>query len=221
MDSYFGVIEEQTSHRDWLGSEIDLPRTPKGTQSFEKNGSIQYDQREVDNYSCTIHGAMTAYSALTGYEFTLEERKELWEKALEQGAVPGLGWYINKAVDLVRHYVNDREDLQSVSSYRVSVNSSDFLMAMRLGYVPVTGLRYGQSYKDDRDDDGIVQNTEFTSVQYGHCLSTAYSVGDEYDNVIDNYKPRSTNVYKVPSCNWRKLVMNRVFYSTAYIYILN
>ena len=219
-DEYYGVIEERVSEKDWLGAEFELQRAPFGARSFKKNGEIQYDQTEVSRVSCTVHGALTAYSALTGYRFTLEERKELWDKAIALGANPSVGWYINSAVDLVRNYINSRDDLEHVASRRYRVGSYDYLMAMRLGYLPIIGFRGNREYKKDRDDDGILQGTSFVNTTFGHCLSVGYSIGDEYDQVVDNYPQRSTNLYKIPTYNWRKLVFNRVFFENAYIYYL-
>ena len=219
MKEYYGVIEERTSPRDWLGSDIILPRTPQGTDSFKKNGSIQYNQTEVSPVSCTVHGAMGAYSALTGYEFTLEQRKEIWQEALNRGANPDKGWYINSAVDLVRQWVNDNLPIK-VSSYRVDIGSFEHLMAYRLGYNVIMGYRGNKTYTEDREDNGIIDSTALIGTTYGHCLHSNYSIGDEYDQIVDSYYPRETNLYKIPSANFKTLVFNRVFFRSGYIFII-
>jgi hypothetical protein len=219
QSQFYGVAGEQYDNRDYLISDIIIPRTPKGTDSFRKNGSIQYDQREVAKNSCTIHGAMTAYSALTGYRFTLEERKKIWEMALKEGANPEVGWYINSAVDLVRRYVNENLPIK-VEYRRMPIDSFEFGAVMRLGYTPIIGYCGNKDYQLDRDDNGIINNVKFPNYTYAHCLSTTYSIGDEYDLVVDNYPTRKTNLYKIPSANWKQLVMWRVFFGNAYIYLI-
>ena len=217
---YYGVIEEKVSDKDWLGADIILPRSPEGTNSFVKNGEIQYNQKDVHYNSCTIHGAIMAYSTLTGYEFTLKERKELWAKAIELGANPSIGWYIHSAIDLVRDYVNDNLDVK-VSSYRVELGSFEHLMAMRLGYNVVCGYRGNKEFREDRNDNDIIDDVKLdTPTTYGHCLSCVYSIGDEYDNVIDNYYPRKNNIYRVPTAHWKELVKNKVFFKWGYIYLV-
>jgi len=219
MDKYFGVIEERVSDSDWLGADIELKCAPKGTSSFLLNGATQYNQKDVSPVSCTVHGAMGAYSDLTGYKFSLDEREEIWQEALNRGADPDVGWYINSAVDLVRQWVNANLP-EKVSSYRLRVGSNDFGMAMRLGYSPVVGYRGNQLYNLDKSD-GVLNDTEFTDTTYGHCIRTNYSVGDEFDRMVDNYPYNNINLYLVPTINWKKLVLNRVFFEHAYIYIIN
>lgn len=219
-----GVIAEKTDSRDLLGSDFTLPRAPRGTDSFIKNGSITYNQKEVDDYSCTIHGAMTAYSALTGYKFSLEDRKELWARALELGAIPKLGWYILDAVKLIAKYVKEK-GWPEVAYRRYEVGSDSFKSALRLGYVPVIGIRTNSAYRSDRDDDGILENYKFSGDALGHCLTCAYEKGSIFKGykltkIIDSYPQRSTNIYKVPNNNWTKLVINRTFFSSSYIYHL-
>ena len=150
-DNYYGAIEEQTRPSDWLGSEITLKRAPQGTNSFIKNNSIQYNQTEISPMSCTIHGCMGAYSALTGYRFSLEERKTIWEEAKKKGASDTKGWFINEAVDLVRQYVNNLLPVK-VDSYRIDIGSFEHGTALRLGYSVITGYRGNLLYKEDRDD---------------------------------------------------------------------
>ena len=225
MDQYYGVISEKTDDRDWLGSDFDLPRAPKGTSSFLLNGATQYNQVECAPNSCTVHGAMGAYSDLTGYKFQLEERKEIWQEALNRGADPDVGWYISSAVKLVKEWVNKNcED--KVNYYRLDVGSGDFGMAMRLGYSPVVGYRGNATYSQDRAD-GVLDLTEIVDSTYAHCLRAGYFKGHlptyatKVTQIVDNYPHRSTNLYLVPTSNWKKLVKGNVFFTSSYIYVLS
>lgn len=224
-DDYFGIIAEKIDERDYLGEGYELPRSPKGTDSFVKNGEICYDQREVSKVSCTVHAAMTSYSGLTGYEFTLEERKDIWDDALARGANPNVGWYLHDAVHLVYDYVNEREDLPNVEYRRYEVRSDAFGTALRLGYVPVIGYRGNRAYNLDRDDDAIIQSVDVGASTYGHALTARYLKGSMYEGhnlsgIIDNYPPRSTNFYKVPANHWDDLVRNGVMFRHSFIYII-
>jgi len=217
-DQYYGIIEEKYDDRDYLASDFDIfPRAPKGTDSFLKNGATQYDQTEVSKVSCTVHAAMGAYSDLTGFKFPLEARKEIWAEAINRGANE-IGWYTNAAVKLVREWVNANCDTK-VDFYRMKTGGNLFGIAMRLGYSPIVGYRGNMTYNIDRND-GVLDSTEPLDATYGHLLRTAYSKGDEFDIIIDNYPYRNTNIYLVPTSNWKKLVENKIFYENAYIYTL-
>jgi len=214
---YQGIIAEREPKQDWLGSEISIPRAPLGTQSFKKNGSIQYSQDEVSPVSCTLHGAMGAYSDLTGYKFTLEQRNEIWGLAVKAGADPDVGWWIDSAVNLVRNWVNEHL-LFKVKTYRIELDSEDFWMALAMGYSVVSGFRGNAAMLKDRTD-GILDGLTFGKTYWGHCLRVAYSVGDAEDLVIDNYPSGKYNTFKVPMENWRKLVENGIFFNSGYIFL--
>ena len=218
-DQYFGVIGEQYDERDYLVTDdVVIPRALKGTDSYVKNGETQYNQLKGGKYSCTVHGAMGAYSDLTGYIFTEEEQKEIWQMALDRGANPNLGWYINKAVALVREWVNEHCPIK-VDYYRLDVASFDFLAVMRLGYSPIVGFRGSQLHSEDKAD-GILDNVSFSKTVYSHCLRCNWSLFDEYDRIVDNYPYKKINVYKVPTRNWKKLIENNIFFKSAYIYLV-
>jgi hypothetical protein len=85
----------------WCAGEA-IPLAPFNFSEHQ----ITYNQKVVSSYSCTLHGALTALSSLTGYEFTEREREKLWKDALKNGARDDWGWITSKAVDLVRKYWN-------------------------------------------------------------------------------------------------------------------
>jgi len=224
MKEFHGVISEVTDKRDWLGADIDLPRSPKGTDSFVKNGSIQYNQNDVHKNSCTLHGAMTAYSGLTGYEFSLDERKEIYQEALKRGFDNSIGWYIYSAVKLIAEWANKHCPVE-VEYFRYNIGTPDFNKALRLGYMPVIGYRGNREYNADRDDNGIIDKEQVINSTYGHCLSGRYLKGSMYKGfsltgAVDNYTTRKTNCYSIPTNYWKRLVKNGVFFTTAYIYVV-
>lgn len=219
MKNYYGVIAEKIDERDYLASDVEIPRAPRGTNSFVLNGATQYNQKDVSPVSCTVHGAIGAYSDLTGYKFQLEERQEIWQEALNRGANPDKGWYILDAVALVREWVNENCD-DKVDYYRTIVGTGEYGEIMRKGYSPIVGYSGNKLYNADRDDDGILNNIDFSTATYGHCIRTNYSIGDEFDRLVDNYPYRNTNLYLVPTSNWNDLMANNVFFKSAYIYLL-
>jgi len=103
----------------------------------------------------------------------------------------------------------------------VDIPSNDFALALRMGYSVVTGYRGNSKFNTDRDDDNVLDGTAFGGPTYAHCLRVAYSVGDDKDIIIDNYKGRKSNVYKAKSDNWADLAGNGVFFRSGYIFIAN
>jgi hypothetical protein len=220
---YYGALPEDFVHADEEDCEMvagfDIPRAPDGTNSFIKNGSIQYRQNDVSRVSCTITGAMGAYSALTGYEFTLDERKALWDEALRRGANPNVGWFISSATKLVAEYVNDKLPVK-VEPKRIMLDSKNHYKAKAFGYSIIGGYRGSPLFRRDRDDDGILQEVSFGEHTYGHCLHWNYYIGKEFERIVDSYPDRKTNIFKIPTANWKKLVENRVFFPDGWIYIV-
>lgn len=207
-DPFYGAIAEQSKETDYqLGGDLNLPKAKK---QFS-NDKIQYNQKEVSAYSCTVHAAMGAYSDLTGYVFPLEERKALWKKAIQLGADPNVGWYINSAVDLVRK--------PDVYSFRVEVGSDNFFKALDNGYSAVAGFRGNKAYENDKNLDGILDKITFGKTTYGHSIRIVQSEQDVFDLVVDNYKGITFNVYKINRENFKKLIANGVFFVSAYVYV--
>ncbi len=209
-DPFYGIISEETSEQDYLLGG--LAELPKPRFSFEDK-KIQYNQKDVHHNSCTVHGAMGAISDLTGYEFTLEKRKDIWNQAIKLGADPSIGWYINKAVKLVSK--NCPED---VLYYRVQLDSERFYEVMDLGYTVVVGFRGNSNYSKDKRD-GILDGVAFPKSTYGHCVRMAKK-DDHYEIIIDNYDYSDSNVYKIKKENLDDLIKNKVFFKSAYFYTL-
>lgn len=215
---YFGVIGVDPRETDYqLGAEVTIPRARN--KFIDKE--IQYNQKDVSPVSCTIHGAMGAVSDLTGFVFSLEDRKELWKRALSLGADPSIGWYTSRAVDVVRKFYNEKFPEKPLTSFRTSINSDKYKEMLDFGYTAVISHRGNSKYNSDVNIDGILDGTSFGTTTYGHCLRMA-SVGDEFKSVINNYfKAHKFNIYKVPTDNLSKLISNRVFFKDCYFFVDN
>ena len=217
---YFGVIEDTTKETDYqlVCGALELPRA----RGVFNNKKITYEQNEVSAVSCTLHGAIGAYSDLVDIPFTLEARKLLWEKALTLGADESVGWYIDDAIDLVRKEANlvSKED-EEVITFRVGVGQSDMQDALELGYSVVTGYRGNKDYNNDFLDDGILDGADFHAFTYAHCIRiTKDQDTGLYDIIVDNYPSRSYNTYKISWENLVKLQMNGVFFSSGYVFVV-
>jgi len=208
---YYGCLGTGEDTRDYLGAEITFPKAPN------KYSGIQYNQKEVSLVSCTVHSAYGAYSDVTGYKFTLEERKAIWNKAIELGANPDKGWWVQSAAKLIADTKGD------VAYYRVNLGQDDFEDAIKKGYSVMTGFKGNlKEYNADYKEDGVLDLTKISFSSYAHSIRLADGdTEDTYNILIDNYygsRPQY-NVYSIPKENFKELVANEVFFPSGYIYI--
>lgn len=212
---YQGVIAETADVRDYqlCAGVLNIP-TPSNT--FD---GIVYEQDLVSNVSCTLHGALGALSDLMGIRFSVECRKKLWDRALALGAQEGIGWYVDKAVKLVRDFA--REQGHDILYFRVMLGSEEYADAIKKGYTVVTGYRGNASFNMDITD-GVLDGTDFTNTTYGHCLRLTEDMEFRAnENLVDNYpdsRPES-NIYRVSDVNLKKLRENNVFFNSGFLFV--
>lgn len=167
-NGYFGLIGERTNPLSYeLVGGIQI--LPSAKNTFQEN-NILYNQGEVAPNCCSIHGALGAFSDLTGYKFSLSERKALWDSALSQGASPMSGWYVDSAVDLIRKYANDNLKLGRFNTIQLVNGSDQFWEALEKGYSITTGYRGTMEYNTDMMDNGIIDKIDIGKIVYGHCI---------------------------------------------------
>ena len=201
---------ETYDDRDYLlGGEVVLD-DPKHTYWDNK---IEYHQPDTHKNSCTVHAAMGAYSDLTGHIFSLDERKDMWDMAIERGADPSIGWHLNMATKLVSDVVKD------VDYWRVKVATEDFFKALDQGYTVICGYRGNAEYNKDRND-GTLDDLIFGTSTYGHAVRIV-KAQDYYEIIVDNYsKGWFTNTYKIEREHLDDLVANGVFFQNGYVFEL-
>lgn len=214
---YWGVLGEFSTDQEFqlAAGEMELPRPRK---NFWVD-MIEYHQPEVSKVSCTVHGALGAVSDLTGFRFTLDQRRILWREALRLGAQEGWGWYVSKAVDLVRKYSKDFIGDEFVT-FQVEIGSPEFKDCLEKGYSVVTSFRGNKAYNEDQAD-GMLNKYAFGAYTYGHCIRIAKSkVEDPNHQVVDNYvlSRGPNNRYLVPETNFQKLVAGGVFSRLGYVF---
>jgi hypothetical protein len=213
---YWGVLGIDDRETDYqLGSGANSLPAPRS--NFNKI-SIEYHQTEVSPVSCTVHGAIGAVSDLTGIKFELEMRRSLWADAIAQGATNN-GWYIARAVDLVRHRAGEI-GVPPLVSFRVDIGSEEFEKIVDLGYSVVAGYSGNSAFNEDRAD-GVLDGSYFPNTTYAHCIRIVPSqTPDSYDVLVDNYvnTRKAKNRYSIPRANFRDLVKNKVFFSIGYVF---
>lgn len=217
---YYGALEDTSAETDYQ-MVAGVIKLPKPRFLFADN-EITYSQDEISDVSCTIHAAIGSYSDLLGKKITLGDRKILWGKALKKGAEEGFGWYVDKAVQLVRKEMNLAfyKLADEVITFRVGVGQEDMREALDKGYSVVTGYRGNAAYNKDYLDDGLLDGTAFSDLTYGHSIRVAKSGEDTYEIIIDSYPERKHNVYKVTWANLVLLHDNGIFFNSGYVFVL-
>ena len=215
VPGYYGIMAERTKDTDWqLGGDLILPNPP---HTFEQN-KIQYHQPEVSPVSCTLHGVLGAISDLTGYTYKLEERKQLWAKAVSLGA-NDVGWYIHLAKELGRKDWNDKNPNNKIVAFEVNLGSEKFFNAIDKGYAVVVGHRYNLAYNNDYRSDKKLDGVSFGEFVGGHCDRMNRKDDKTLNITVDNYSAGTNNIYEVPRANIQALVNNGVYFKVGYIFV--
>jgi len=215
-NDFYGVIaEEETEDVYRLGGEIlNLPKAKHTYLDLQ----TQYNQNNGGRSSCTLYGSMGSVSDLTGRMWSGKEQKSVYAQAVTAGLKPEIGWYINRAVDLIRkNYF--RIWNQELLSFNVGIGSDAFFDALDKGYTVVMGYSGNKEYNIDFKD-GVLDETSFGVGTYGHCVRMTKSDTDLYEMIVDNYLGQRINTYKIKRNNLDELVKNRVFFRTGYIFVL-
>jgi len=204
MSTEGGAIEYY-SEADWIvGWVVNRDDIAEPEFTFEDN-EFEYNQDEFERNTCTVYQAIGAYSDLRGQYIGENTRKELVEKAIEQWLDTSIGWYVHRAVKLVADYFGD------VSYARVAVWWDDYDIAKDMGFSLMEWYRGNRTYKDDRDDDWVVDTNNRGTHSYWHARRAWWE-----DNRTDNYAGRNTNIYRLPELE-KKMESGNIF-SRAYIY---
>jgi len=217
---YYGT-EEVYGEADWqlVGSSISVVDAPKSFWDYQ----IEYHQPDVSNSSCSLHACLWALSDLTGYKFGLEEIKWLWNEAKKDGASEWWGWWMYKAVDLVRHYRNNTHPLSTITSWQIRLGWNKYRDVLDKWYSVIVGYRWNRLYNNDVDDNCILEWYEFGEGTYWHAIRTYKKRPNDFGKLVngiywtDNYeKTKNCNVYRLAQN--ARLIENNVFFSYGYFY---
>jgi len=213
-DDYYGICGEESLETDYrLGETKELPKARYKFEDFK----IQYQQSDAGKNSCSLHAAMGAISDLTGKEFPLAERQKIYDMAVEKGLDPKIGWYANRAVDLLRKE-SKRVLGVDLMSFTIELDTEDFYKILSKGYSIVFSLKGNKEFQIDWKKDGALDNTKFGASTYGHLLRMCQK-DDMYELAIDNYIKADRNIYSIKKANLKELIENKVFGKIGYYFV--
>lgn len=187
---------------------------------------FEYNQKKWSwwKVSCTIFAAMWMYSDLTNYEFSEKEAKEIDDSSYNNPEYTHIRtrwhwWYVKDAVDCVRKYVNNREDLVKkywkVASYRISKYDDDIIEdCIDKLYTIDWNMCPTAEYITDYTADWMLDGTKFWTNTNWHSLCVIKKNGQR--SVKDNYKGSKYNIY------WLKNKLSQItnFWTYFYVYTI-
>lgn len=212
-----------------------LDKIPRARNTF--NG-VQYHQPDVSSVSCTVHGAATALSSLTGITFTLEQRKAIWNAMKEDGTGgESFGGYVDSAVKKWADWWNTQFPNDKVEYARVYMGTTQMYSLLEKGYAIDMSYRAMEGYQKDWAYDSIVNqqwDSDADLEEYGensgmgHCLaltqSDIYAVKGSniinVDNYVESENRKDNNIYGIDISVINRLTDNnkRVWSHWGYVY---
>lgn len=178
-----------------------------------------YNQKLVDNYSCTGQAACQMITSFTWIVLPLSFRKKVWERQLQTGAKEGFGDYtqngVKQAVKLFNEIVEKEypELGYKLEYFRTRIDDALIRDYILKEWSPIV-LTYKWSLFSDAQDNGIIDNED--NVGNGGHVVTGVKIYKENDIVkdkyVDNYQGvNEKNIITVPNFD-----NNKDFYPTGY-----
>ena len=178
---------EKYDNRDYVASDVDILSIEPS-----KNAVIEYNQNEFKDKSsyCSAYWCFAHYSRYTWLEISKEWRKEFIDICLDKKLIiDWVGGYLVEVVDEFVKFISIKTEIDFAFA---RVDCDDKEINDKFGVI--TWFRGNTKFKEDRQDDCIIQELEYWDWTWGHCIT-------EYEYLItqDNYTPRQCNIYKVPA----------------------
>lgn len=155
--------------------------------------NIKYNQKLVDNYSCTGQAACWVISDVTGFMLPLSFRKKVWEKQLETGAIEWKWDYTQNGMKQAVKLFNEEftEYPYKLEYYRNTNIKNKMVLDYILSDVKSSLLcSYGWSLYNDAQDNWVVNNTD-NKDWFGHAVRIVKSYMEDWKWKVvycDNYE---------------------------------
>jgi len=201
-----GGALEKYNESDWrMWGMIDRDKVPTITPTL-----VELDQNEYQRNTCTVYASMASYVASTGNHIPEIHRYDIVDQSIDRWLDISIWRWVSMAVKLIYDQFDD------VSYVSCKIWSDDFWEAIKRWYHLVAWYSWNKVYNDDRDDDGSVATNDWGKWTYGHCIRFAKQPWTDLI-IVDNYKQRETNIYKLPDLA-EKIKSWNMFYN-CYFYI--
>lgn len=164
----------------------------------------EYNQNLIAPNACTIVAILTTLSNQFGKELSTKELKECYEFTWRTF---GRGWLPIAAVKSVLSWRNTKYNTRIVWK-RIQFGWREFLDAISKWFVYVS-FRYSEDYIKDFMTDWVIDNVPTDKQKGWHSVTMTRLL-----TVIDNYKWREHNIYRIKDLE----IAKKIFRWDCYIF---
>ena len=191
-----------------------LADTPKGIYKAFQN--IMYNQKLIDEYSCTLVWPFTALSNYTGNQIPLTVQQEGLQRYVKSGLfTPWVGGKMTDgatiALDVYNSYFGTKIQINVVP-----LNADTIRTALESGSPINTGIYYWPSYFSNEQDDGVIENTAGTTGKNGHCITIVKL--NTMDDILIKFAENYNGILKYQIIMTNFVEMRSLFFNTGIYY---
>ena len=159
---------------------------------------IIYEYNQWTTKSCTVYSAIGAVSDLFNIEIPESTQKERDKGSYNHWRKEWAGRWVQLAVDYICDCYNNSEYAKKywkVAYYSIDMKDDDLVQkVLAKRYTICTGYDWNAKYNNDRNDNWILDGTDFWKATYGHAVNAIRPVGwTVRARIKDNYKGRTNN----------------------------
>lgn len=173
---------------------LDIEVAGSGNDTVEKGifkvfQNIMYNQHQVDHYSCTLVSAFTALSNSKNVVIPLKVMLEAMDDFRKSGKfIPGVGAYLQDGAECALRHFN-RHTGNNISLSVLPFTIQNAINTLKNGFSFTTGIKYGDKYFSDEQDDGVIQMGSGVVGNKGHAISVCkVNTTDDYlFKYVENY----------------------------------
>ena len=172
-----------------------------------------FRQFPVSKKSCSIHWIMTAIANSFDVDFPLEERKAIWERAIDLWASNDWWWRFDKAINLLKNRCKET-DKQKFRYYEIK--NTEFETYAKLWFIIYGWIRIKEWSTRDMIKDWVIWDDVDTywDDKFWHWVCF-WMIWDKFW-MINNY-PWHTKYNEATFVNLKKLLKKWYFFETWYI----
>ena len=150
--------------------------------------------------SCTLFSPIWAISDLFNVEIPLNVIKKWDEDSYNNRRAKDSGWYVSSWVDHICKEWNNSEygeKYGKVAYYKIDMKDNELVKKiLEKRYTICWGYQGNATYNNDKNDNWVLDWTEFGNPTYWHAVGIIWST--KYPaRIKDNYKGSKNNIYEV------------------------
>lgn len=159
----------------------------------------QFNQKRSQK-SCTLFSPIGAISDLFNVEIPLDTIKAWDTDSYNHWRMKDNWWYVAKGVEFICDKWNESKyakEYWKVAFYSIDLKDNALVKwILDKRYTICVGFQWNANYSNDKNKDGILNQTTFGSYTYGHAVGAIWSTNYPA-RIKDNYKWIKYNIYEV------------------------